>query len=200
MFSYIKGTLEEIEEGYLVVENHGIGYQIQTSADVSGKLPSIGSEIKIYTYFHVKEDGLALFGFLEKETLRIFQLLLRVNGIGPKGALGILSALSVADLRFAVLAGDVKAISKAPGIGAKSAQRIILELKDKLDIAEVFEESGAKPEQQKESSAKNEAVQALVALGYSSSEALSAVTKAEVSPDADVEEILKVSLKQMALV
>ena len=201
MFSYIKGTLEEIAEGFLVVDNHGIGYQIQTSAFVLDELPSIGAEVKIYTYLHVKEDSMTLFGFLTKEELLIFQLLLRVNGIGPKGALGILSALSVDELRFAVLAGDAKAISKAPGIGAKSAQRIILELKDKLDITEVLTDSGSvERTEPKEATAKNEAVQALVALGYSSSEALSAVTKADVSPDADVEEILKASLKQMALI
>lgn len=201
MFSYIKGTLEEIAEGFLVVDNHGIGYQIQTSAFVLDELPSIGTEVKIYTYLHVKEDSMTLFGFLTKEELLIFQLLLRVNGIGPKGALGILSALSVDELRFAVLAGDAKAISKAPGIGAKSAQRIILELKDKLDITEVLTDSGSvERTEPKEQTAKNEAVQALVALGYSSSEALSAVTKADVSPDADVEEILKASLKQMALI
>lgn len=201
MFSYIKGTLEEIAEGFLVVDNHGIGYQIQTSAFVLDDLPSIGVEVKIYTYLHVKEDSMTLFGFLTKEELLIFQLLLRVNGIGPKGALGILSALSVDELRFAVLAGDAKAISKAPGIGAKSAQRIILELKDKLDITEVLTDSGSvERTEPKEQTAKNEAVQALVALGYSSSEALSAVTKADVSPDADVEEILKASLKQMALI
>lgn len=201
MFSYIKGTLEEIAEGFLVVDNHGIGYQIQTSALVVDELPSLGTEVKIYTYLHVKEDGMTLFGFLTKETLLIFQLLLRVNGIGPKGALGILSALSVDELRFAVLAGDAKTISKAPGIGTKSAQRIILELKDKLDIADVLTDSGSvESTEPKKSTAKNEAVQALVALGYSSSEALSAVTKADVAPDADVEEILKASLKQMALI
>lgn len=201
MFSYIKGTLEEIAEGFLVVDNHGIGYQIQTSAFVLDELPSIGTEVKIYTYLHVKEDSMTLFGFLTKEELLIFQLLLRVNGIGPKGALGILSALSVDELRFAVLAGDAKAISKAPGIGAKSAQRIILELKDKLDITEVLTDKGsAERTAPKEATAKNEAMQALVALGYSSSEALSAVTKADVSSDADVEEILKASLKQMALI
>lgn len=200
MYSYIKGTLAEIAEGYIVIDNHGIGYQIQTSANSIDGLPPLGAEVKIYTYLHVKEDGMALFGFPAKETLQIFQLLLRVNGIGPKGALGILAALSVEELRFAVLAGDVKAISKAPGIGAKSAQRIILELKDKLNIEDLYTEmqTGPKSAPEKGSSARNEAVQALVALGYSSSEALSAITKAEVSQKADVEDILKAALKAMA--
>lgn len=200
MYSYIKGTLAEIAEGYIVIDNHGIGYQIQTSANSIDELPPLGAEVKIYTYLHVKEDGMALFGFPAKETLQIFQLLLRVNGIGPKGALGILAALSVEELRFAVLAGDVKAISKAPGIGAKSAQRIILELKDKLNIEDLYTEmqTGPNSAPEKGSSARNEAVQALVALGYSSSEALSAITKAEVSQKADVEDILKAALKAMA--
>lgn len=200
MYSYIKGTLAEIAEGYIVIDNHGIGYQIQTSANSIDGLPPLGAEVKIYTYLHVKEDGMALFGFPAKETLQIFQLLLRVNGIGPKGALGILAALSVEELRFAVLAGDVKAISKAPGIGAKSAQRIILELKDKLNIEDLYTgmQTGPNSAPEKGSSARNEAVQALVALGYSSSEALSAITKAEVSQKADVEDILKAALKAMA--
>ena len=200
MYSYIKGTLAEIADGYIVIDNHGIGYQIQTSANSIDELPPLGAEVKIYTYLHVKEDGMALFGFPAKETLKIFQLLLRVNGIGPKGALGILAALSVEELRFAVLAGDVKAISKAPGIGAKSAQRIILELKDKLNIEDLYTETQTEPKSapEKGDSARNEAVQALVALGYSSSEALSAITKADVSQKADVEDILKAALKAMA--
>lgn len=202
MYSYIKGALEEISEGQIVIDNHGVGYQIQIPSAMAGDLPAIGTEIKIYTYLHVKEDGIALFGFPAKETLKIFLLLLRVNGIGPKGALGILSALSPDDLRFAVLAGDAKAISKAPGIGAKSAQRIILELKDKMDfetdIYESVSQGGTAAPQ--EGAAKNEAVQALVALGYSSSEAMSAIAAANVSKDADTESILKAALRQMAMI
>ena len=201
MFSYIKGTLEEVTEGQIVVDCHGIGYQIQTSNDILDVLPSIGADLKIYTYLHVKDDGIALFGFPTKEDLTIFCLLLRVNGIGPKGALGILSALSADELRFAVLAGE--AIAKAPGIGAKSAQRIILELKDKLNLSDVLQERKADTLQQPSShadTARNEAVSALTALGYSSSEALSAVTKADFADGADVEEILKAALKQMAMI
>lgn len=202
MYSYIKGTLEEISEGQIVIDNHGIGYQVLIPSAMAGDLPAVGNEIKIYTYLHVKEDGVALFGFPAKETLALFLLLLKVNGIGPKGALGILSALSPEDLRFAVLAGDAKAISKAPGIGAKSAQRIILELKDKMDFETGVYESaaeggGATP---RDGAAQNEAVQALVALGYSSSEAVSAIAAANVSKDADTEEVLKAALRQMAII
>lgn len=201
MYSYIKGTLEEIGEGMLVVDNHGIGYQIQTTANIVDYLPSIGEEIKIYTYLHVKEDVMSLFGFLTKDDLKVFQLLLGVNGIGPKGALAILSVMSTDDLRFAVIGGDSKAIAKAPGVGSKTAQRVILELKDKLNLEDVLEdktENTASVPQSEAKTVKNEASQALVALGYSSSEALSAVSKVEISEDTDVEEVLKAALKQMA--
>lgn len=201
MYSYIKGTLEEITAGQIVVDNNGIGYQIQAPANMIDYLPSKGEEVKIYTYLHVKEDAMSLFGFLTKDDLKIFQLLLGVNGIGPKGALGILSALSTDELRFAVLAGDSKAIAKAPGIGAKTAQRIILELKDKLNLEDVLDDKLETPKSMvssEEKSVKNEAIQALVALGYSSSEALSVISKIEISEDTSVEDVLKAALKQMA--
>lgn len=201
MFSYIKGTLEEILEGQVVVESHGVGYQICTPKGIVDELPPRGEAVKIYTYFSVKEDGVSLYGFSTKEGRRLFGLLLKVNGIGPKGALGILSALSEDELRFAVLAGDAKTIAKAPGVGAKSAQRIILELRDKLNLEEMhgISAAGEAKAAPSEQTASNEAAQALMALGYSSSEALSAVAKVEALEGADVEEILKAALKQMAL-
>ncbi len=201
MYSYIKGTLEEIGEGQIVVDNHGIGYQIQAPASIADDLPSIGETVKIYTYLHVKEDAMSLFGFLTKDDLKVFQLLLGVGGIGPKGALAVLSVMSADDLRFAVVGGDAKAIAKAPGIGAKTAQRVILELKDKLNIEDVFENKTKPAENLPQSEAKtvkNEAVQALVALGYSSSESLSAISKVEIFGDMDTEDVLKAALKQMA--
>lgn len=201
MYAYIKGTLEETGAGWIVIDNHGIGYQIQAPANLIDYLPSVGEEVKIYTYLHVKEDAMSLFGFLTKDDLKVFQLLLGVNGIGPKGALAILSVMSTDDLRFAVMGGDSKAIAKAPGIGAKTAQRVILELKDKLNLEDVFEEKTENSEilpQSGNQTVKNEAVQALVALGYSSSEALSAVSRLEISKDSSVEDVLKAALKQMA--
>ncbi len=204
MYAYIKGTLEEIGEGWLVIDNHGIGYQIQAPANIVDYLPSMGDEVKIYTYLHVKEDAMSLFGFLTKDDLKVFQLLLGVNGIGPKGALAILSVMTTDDLRFAVIGGDSKAIAKAPGIGAKTAQRIILELKDKLNLEDVFEEktpiSQSSIPQSETKTVKNEAVAALVALGYSSSEALSVVSKIEITETDSVEDVLKAALKQMAFI
>ena len=177
MYAYIKGTLEETGEDYIVVEAGGIGYQIFTTGQTFQYLPSMGEEVKVCTY------------------------LLGVSGIGPKGALAILSVMTTDDLRFAVLGDDAKAIAKAPGVGAKTAQRLILELKDKLSLEDAFEQKLAKndnPVQNKAKGAKNEAIEALVALGYSSSEALKALNGIEITDDTDVEDILKAALKNMA--
>lgn len=201
MYSYIKGTLEETGEDYIVVEVGGIGYHIYTTAQTFEYLPSHGEELKVYTYLHVREDAMILYGFLTKDDLMVFKLLLGVSGIGPKGALAILSVMTTDDLRFAVLGDDAKAISKAPGIGAKTAQRLILELKDKLSLEDAFEQKlshNAQPSPSKATGAKNEAVQALVALGYSSSEALKALNGIEITDETDVEDILKAALKNMA--
>ena len=201
MYSYITGTLEESGEDYIVIEAGGIGYQIYTTGQTFQYLPSQGAELKVYTYLHVREDAMILFGFLTKDDLSVFKLLLGVSGIGPKGALAILSVMTTDDLRFAVLGDDAKAIAKAPGVGAKTAQRLILELKDKLSLEDAFEQKLAKNEdmvQNKTGGAKNEAVQALVALGYSSSEALRALHGVEIQENTDVEDILKAALKNMA--
>ena len=139
MYSYIKGTLEEISEDQIVVENHGIGYNIRISARMLDVLPTRGEEIKIYTYLYVKEDAFSLFGFPSRDELEMFKLLINVSGIGPKGGLAVLSVLSANDLRYAIVAEDVKTISKAPGVGSKTAKRLIIELKDKIDLEEVIE-------------------------------------------------------------
>ena len=144
MYAYIKGTLEETGEDYIVVEAGGIGYQIFTTGQTFPYLPSMGEEVKVYTYLHVREDAMILFGFLTKDDLFVFRLLLGVSGIGPKGALAILSVMTTDDLRCAVLGDDAKAIAKAPGVGATTAQRLILELKDKLSLEDAFEQKLAK--------------------------------------------------------
>ena len=140
--------------------------------------------------------------FLTKDDLRVFKLLIGVSGIGPKGALAILSVMTTDDLRFAVLGDDAKAIAKAPGVGAKTAQRLILELKDKLSLEDAFEQKSMHVAEQKDNrnqGAKNEAVQALVALGYSSSEALKAVNGVEITESTEVEDILKAALRNMSM-
>lgn len=203
MYSYIKGVLTDMEEDLVVVEAGGIGYNIYTTGQTFDYLPSVGEEVKLYTYLNVREDAMVLYGFLTKDDLRVFKLLISVSGIGPKGALAILSVMTTDDLRFAVLGEDAKAIAKAPGIGAKTAQRLILELKDKFSLEDAFEQKLENTASKNEKadgvkSAKNEAVQALVALGYSSSEALKAIGDVEITADTDVEDILKSALKNMA--
>ncbi|MCI8557156.1 MAG: Holliday junction branch migration protein RuvA [Lachnospiraceae bacterium] len=205
MISYIRGTLVylEPEESLVVVETGGVGYGILISGKDLDLLPSHGEEIRLYTYLQVKEDGLQLYGFLTREDQKLFRMLIGVSGIGPKGALGILSALSADDLRFAVLADDARAIAKAPGIGHKTAQKLILELKDKLKLEDAFEAKLAKADLQTGAAAglteaKNEAVEALTALGYSASDALKAVRQAELKEEMGVEEILKAALKHMS--
>ena len=190
MYSYIKGTLADMEEGLVVVEAGGIGYNIYTTGQTFDYLPSIGEEVKLYTYLNVREDAMMLYGFLTKDDLVTFKLLLGVSGIGPKGALAILSVMTTDDLRFAVLGEDAKAISKAPGIGAKTAQRLILELKDKFSLEDAFEqklEHTSKDGIDNTKSAKNEAVQAL--------KAMDGIT---ITAQMDVEDILKEALKKMA--
>ena len=203
MYSYIKGQLAEvIDENHIVAENHGIGYDICVPATLLETLPKTGAEIKIYTYLHVKEDIFMLYGFLSPDDRKVFKLLIGVSGIGPKGALGILSVMSADTLRFAVLSEDAKAIAKAPGVGGKTAQRVIIELKDKLSLEEAFElkteHVAADAGKDEVKGKKKEAVEALVSLGYASSEALKVLSGIEITADSTVEEILKQALKSMA--
>lgn len=201
MISYIKGELNEVFEDTVVVETNGIGYNIRVPGSVLDRLPSVGSSVRIYTYLYVKEDAMNLFGFLSRDDLSVFKLLLNVSGIGPKGALAILSTIGPDDLRFAVLSEDVKTISSAPGIGAKTAKRLIIELKDKLKLAEVFETALANKEKASSENdvllARNEAVEALVALGYASAQAMKAVQQVENAEEKDSEQILKEALKKL---
>ena len=201
MISYIKGELTEVFEDTVVVETNGIGYNLRVPGSVLDRLPSVGSSVRIYTYLYVKEDAMNLFGFLSRDDLSVFKLLLNISGIGPKGALAILSTIGPDDLRFAVLSEDVKTISSAPGIGAKTAKRLIIELKDKLKLAEVFETALANKEKASSENdvlfARNEAVEALVALGYASAQAMKAVQQVENAEEKDSEQILKEALKKL---
>lgn len=204
MLSFIKGEIVEVEEDLLILEANQMGYNIRISSQTAASLPGIGHSVKIYTYMHVREDAIQLFGFITKDDLNVFKLLIGVSGIGPKGALAVLSVLSPDDIRFAVLSDDIKTISKAPGIGSKTAQRLIIELKDKLKLEDAFEQKlennqSLTEKSNKKSDAKNEAVLALTALGYSNSEALRAVKDAEIEDNADSEAILKAALKKLAL-
>lgn len=203
MIAYVRGILEGMEEDRVIIDVGGIGYGIYMSGPAMGKLPGIGKEVKVHTYMHVKEDLMQLYGFLSADELRVFKLLIGVSGIGPKGGLGILSALTPDDLRFAVASNDVKAIQAAPGIGKKTAEKLILELKDKLKLEDALEhigEASAVPERgtsDASGAVTGEAVQALVALGYGNTEALKAVRQVEITEEMNVEEVLRQALKYM---
>ena len=202
MYSYIRGELAEINPDHIVIDVGGIGYMVYISGHTFEYLPSIGQQIKVHTYLHIREDAMILYGFLTKDDLDMFIKLIGVSGIGPKGGLAVLSVLSADDLRFAILAGDAKAIAKAPGVGAKTAQRVILELKDKMSLEEAFEkktENLSKSGRNEGNSVKNDAILALSALGYSQTESLKAVSQVEITDGMDVEDVLKLAFKHMAL-
>lgn len=200
MIQFIRGKLVSVEEDRAIVDVNGVGYGIFMSVQSLSLLPQTGSEVKIHTYLNVKEDAMQLFGFLTRDDLMIFRLLIGVNGIGPKGGQAILSVLSPDDLRFAVLAGDVKAISAVPGIGKKTAEKLILELRDKLKIEDALEHKVSETVDSGRTGkgadhVQSEAVQALVALGYGSTEALRAVKQVPSDEGTDVESVLKAALK-----
>jgi Holliday junction DNA helicase RuvA len=207
LIAYVNGILESVEEGICVVDVNGIGYNVFISGSTMDRMPGVGEAVKLYTYTNVKEDSFTLFGFLSRDELNLFKMLITVNGIGPKGGLSILSVMTPDDLRFAIMAGDSKSLSKAPGIGKKTAERITLELRDKLKVSEskllggggsgiasgIAESDGVNP-------ARDEAVAALVALGYNSTDSMKAVRKVLASnPEAgeDTEKLLKLALKEM---
>lgn len=202
MIAYLQGIVAGITDTKVILDVNHIGFQVFMSSRDIQAMPGQGEEARIYTYLNVKEDAMQLYGFLSQDDLDVYKLLLNVSGIGPKGGLGILSAMTADDLRFAVLSEDAKSIAKAPGIGAKTAQKLILELKDKLSLEDAFEKklenTVAASVKAGLDDAKSEAVQALVALGYSNSDALKSVRKAEITSDMDTETILKLALKQMA--
>ncbi len=201
MIGFVKGMIADFEEDIVTLEVQGMGMNVRATNQTLSNLGSVGDEVKLYTYLYVKEDALVLYGFPSKEDMRVFQLLITVNGIGPKGALSILNVISPDELRFAILAGDSKAIAKAPGIGAKTASRIILDLKDKISLEEAFEAKlshGETLKQGGDNNAKAEAIEALTALGYSPSESLKAVNSVETDSSMDTEAILKAALKHIS--
>jgi Holliday junction DNA helicase RuvA len=201
VIAFIQGELADISKDSIVVACNGIGYEIQVPSTVAQRLPAIGAAIKIYTYTYVREDALGLFGFLTKDDLAVFKLLITVNGVGPKGALGILSTMNADELRFAILAEDVKTISKAPGVGAKTAKRMIIELKDKMDIESMMtgspSEAVAAGSSGAASAVAEEVIMALSALGYSNTEAMKAVRAVPDAENMDSEALLKQALKKI---
>ena len=197
MIGYLKGEVAAIYEDRIILEVGGIGYNVFMPAGSLDLIDGIGTQLKIHTYLLVREDALQLYGFLTRDDLELYRLLISVNGIGPKGGLAVLSVMTSDELRFAILAGDAKAIAKAPGIGPKTAQRVIIDLKDKIDITTAFDEpvptvSSGKGCAKEMGSIREEAAEALIALGYSQTESYKAVRLTE--SDDDVESVLKEAL------
>lgn len=206
MIAYVNGILENLEEGNAVIDVNGVGYNVNISGSTMDRMPGIGEVVKLYTYTNVKEDAFTLFGFLSRDELNLFKMLITVNGIGPKGGLSILSVMTPDDVRFAILAGDSKSLAKAPGIGKKTAERITLELRDKLKLSEddLLGGGGVSSSDVSvsdgDNAARDEAVAALVALGYNSGDAMKAVRKvltANKEAANDTEVLLKLALKEM---
>lgn len=202
MIAHIKGELEVKTKGYIVVETAGIGYKIYMPESTIHKLAGIGEQVKIYTFMRVREDDISLYGFLNQEELRMFELLLSVSGIGAKGALTILSNVTPSGFALAVISNDVNVLKKLPGIGPKTAQRVILELKDKLKkeqeiVSEEIVEGTSLQEVIADDEKISEAVSALQVLGYSRKEIADALANVEMK-ELTVEEIIRKGLGNLA--
>ena len=199
MYAYIYGEIIEKEPENIIIECNGIGYNIHIAPGMMAKFPSVGQMTRIYTYTSVREDAFWLYGFSTKDELALFKQLITVSGIGPKAAMGILSVMEVDTIRLAIISQDAKMIAKAPGVGAKSASRIVLELKDKIKPEDVI----GKPVEDKEDSAvsmvKQEATEALIALGYTVSDAYKVLQKLNITEDTRVEDVIKMALRQISM-
>lgn len=193
MYYYIKGEVVLKESGFVVVDNSGVGYKIFTSGYTLANLNE--KTATLYTYLHVREDVFDLYGFSTNEELSMFIHLLSVSGVGPKAALSILSVVSPGGLAAAIITNDAKTLTKASGVGAKMAQRVILELKDKLKNTEILSEDVADFDTGSSTSSGSEAVSALMVLGYSQNDAKKAV--AGVDQSLTTEEIITLALKKM---
>ena len=199
MIGFVQGKVDAISEDNVVIDTGAIGYNVRISAKTAQELPGIGQEVRLDTYTSVREDGISLFGFLSRDSLDIFKKIITVNGIGPKGGLAVLSVMSADELKFAIISGNAQAITKAPGIGKKTAERVILDLKDKISVedTQIQKEISSYAGLPQTGKAQNEAVEALTALGYSATDALHAVRQIEHAEEMDVEAILKLALKNM---
>lgn len=197
MFAYIKGRLEYKHSDYLVVEANGVGYKLITALSTIESIGQTGSEVKVFTHLYVREDIMNLYGFLTQEELGMFELLITVSGVGPKAAISLMSSVSPSKFGLAVITDDTKTLTKAQGIGNKMAQRIILELKDKIRKDQLSAAEGIKEEKlavDKGNSRVSEAISALMVLGYTPLEASRAIS-AVYSDDMDLESIIKSALK-----
>ena len=196
MYAFIEGKIEEKRQGELVINAGGVGYQLICSSTTLSDAPGAGERFRAYTYLSVREDAMELFGFASREERTLFLKLLSVSGVGARTALGMLSAMPLRDLSLAIATGDIATLSRAPGIGKKTAQRIVLELKDKVEQQDVSAPSGAAPVSAVAGSVEREAQAALQALGYTSAEAARAVNLVR-DQATTVDQIIMLALRQM---
>lgn len=197
MYHHFHGELTHLEAGSAVIDCNGVGYLLSVSMQTAGKISSrVNQKVLLYSYLQVREDAMELYGFADKEELRAFKLLISVSGVGPKAALAILSVLSVEQFARAVASSDSKALSQAPGVGGKTAARIVLELKDKIgvEISSVTEGTPIVPSMQ-ENANTSEALNALLVLGFS--RPLAAQVLREVDPTLPLEEMISQALKRL---
>jgi holliday junction DNA helicase RuvA len=195
MYEYIRGIFVGVNKDYIIIENSGMGYKIFTSGTTLANMPSINENVLLYLQQIVREDFIGLYGFLTRDELNMFNLLLGVSGVGAKASLSLLSISSVNNLKYAILTGDEKTLTRAPGIGKKTAQRIILELKDKFKKDEFIPEGLTSSDDIEVNRNLSEALEALIALGYSEKEAERALK--QVSQEESIEGIIKNSLKYL---
>ena len=198
MIAYIKGKLEIKSNTYVVIDVNGIGYKIFMSASGISQIGETGEIVKVHTYYYVREDNISLYGFNTQEELKIFELLLSVSGIGAKVALTILSNISPSSFALAIISGDVNVLKGLPGIGAKTAQRMILELKDKMDTQNAIETENMPIKNIAKDDKKRDAIEALQVLGYARKDIELAISKLD-TQDMTVEEIIKQGLKYLGM-
>ena len=195
MYAYIKGKIEEVSEGSLIIECGGIGYEVFVSNQTAAELSSAKGEVKLYTFYKVAEDDVALYGFARNEEKEMFRKLIAVSGVGPKAALAILSGISLKDLALSIATRDAARLTRIKGVGKKTAERIILELKEK--VQEEAEQSGI-PTGAAPLSESEEAVAALISLGFSRAEAQSSVAKASALGASKLEDVISMALRSLS--
>ena len=198
MISYIKGKLEAKNLDNVIIEIGGIGYKIFMSATSMDRLGEVGTEVKVHTYMRVREDDISLYGFCTNEELKMFEQLLGVSGVGAKVALSILANISPSSFALAIITGDLNTLKSLPGIGAKSAQRMILELKDKMKTQEAIETEFIPAKTAIKNDKAKDAIEALQVLGYARGDIDLAISKIDTN-ELSVEEIIKQGLKYLGM-
>ena len=197
MIAFVKGRLDTVDSSSIIIDQNGIGYEITVSSNVIKRLPDIGNEVKIYTYLHVREDAMTLFGFNDIREKDAFISRIGISGIGPKGAISILSELTVDELYMAILSKDTKAISKASGIGAKTAERVIIDLRDKVNIEDMSAGDVSFMDENNVHNEISDAASALTSLGYSKFDAMKAINKIEGKENMSADKLIKAALKYL---